>query len=98
MGDMRMRIFVLLAAVLTTVSASAQTTVSLSSSTNREVWVGETAGSSFGASLDRGELNQAGRRDLIIGAPGWNSNEGRVYIHFSGPVRGGQVAAGTTAT
>ncbi|HET7697851.1 MAG TPA: VCBS repeat-containing protein [Vicinamibacterales bacterium] len=83
------------ALALTSTVASAQTTVFLSSSTNREVWRGESAGATFGAYLDRGELSGDSRRDLIMGSPTWNGNQGRVYVTFSGPVLGGEVAAAT---
>jgi hypothetical protein len=79
--------------VLAATTASAQTPVFLSSSTNREVWRGESAGAGFGTYLDRGELSGDSRRDLIIGSPTWNANQGRVYITFSGPVLGGEIAA-----
>ena len=82
--------------LLWTSSASAQNaqvTINLSNSANREVWRGETAGSKAGTSLDRGEVGAGDtRRDLIVGAPGWNTNTGRVYVHFAGPVLGGEVS------
>lgn len=84
---------IVLAAVLQAAAASAQSTVFLSSSTNREVWRGESTGSQFGVYLDRGELSGDSRKDLIMGAPGWNSSQGRVYVTFSGPVLGGEVPA-----
>ena len=83
------------ALLLTTTVASAQTTVFLSSPTNREVWRGESAGAGFGTYLDRGELSGDSRRDLVMGSPTWNANQGRVYVTFSGPVLGGEVAAST---
>src|SRR5690242_14596316 len=79
--------------LLSATIASAQTTVFLSSPTNREVWNGESAGAGFGTYLDRGDLNGDIRRDLIIGSPAWNGDQGRVYISFSGPVLGGEVSA-----
>ena len=81
------------ALLLTATVASAQTTVFLSSSTNREVWRGESTGAAFGTHLDRGDLSGDMRRDLIMGSPAWNGNQGRVYVTFSGPVVGGEVAA-----
>ena len=71
--------------------ATAQQTVSLDSTANREVWQGDTTGSQFGMYLDRGDLNGDARNDLIVGAPGWSSSTGRVYAVFGGPVRGGTV-------
>lgn len=82
-------------AVLLATAAAAQETVSFSSSTNREAFRGETTGSQAGISLDRGEVSEGdSRRDLIVGAPGWNSNRGRVYVVFSGPLRPGQNSLG----
>src|SRR5690242_16115411 len=81
---------------LAAAGANAQETVNLSSSTNREAWRGETTGSQAGASLDRGDVSAGdNRRDLIVGAPGWSSSRGRVYVVFSGPVRGGEQALST---
>ena len=80
--------------LLTAAVASAQTTVFLSSPTNREIWKGEASGATFGAYLDRGELNSEDtRRDLIMGSPTWNGNQGKVYVTFSGPVLGGEINA-----
>jgi hypothetical protein len=82
-------------ALLIAAGASAQNTVFLSSSTNREVWRGESTGAALGAYLDRGELSGDSRRDLIVGSPAWNSGQGRVYVIFSGPVLGGEISAST---
>jgi hypothetical protein len=71
--------------------ACAQETVSLASSSNREAWRGQTAGSLAGFSLDRGDVSAGdSRRDLIVGAPGWSADRGRVYVVFAGPIRGGE--------
>ncbi|MGH9309642.1 MAG: FG-GAP-like repeat-containing protein, partial [Vicinamibacterales bacterium] len=80
--------------VMTAGGAAAQSTVFLvNDSTTREVWRGETGGSQAGLSLDRGDVGAGdSRRDLIAGAPGWNSQTGRVYVVFAGPVRRGQVS------
>ena len=81
------------AAIATFVSATAaaQETVSFSSATHREAWRGETTGSQASISMDRGELSAGdSRRDLIVGAPGWNGGRGRVYVIFSGPIRSGE--------
>ena len=82
------------AAILVVASrAAAQETVSLSDSANREVWRGEGAGAQAASSLDRGDVSAGdSRRDLIVGAPGWNANTGRVYVVFSGPLRTGEFA------
>ena len=77
--------------LLCAASVAAQETVSLASSTNREAWRGETAGSQAGIWLDRGDVSASDtRRDLIIGAPQWDLATGRVYIEFSGPISGGE--------
>jgi hypothetical protein len=74
-------------------SAAAQETVSLSDAANREVWRGEATGAQAAFYLDRGDVSAGdSRRDLIVGAPGWNSNTGRVYVVFSGGLRTGQFA------
>ena len=59
---------------------------------HREAWRGETAGSQAGLWLDRGDVGTGdNRRDLIVGAPGWNANRGRVYVIFGSVVRYGEV-------
>ena len=71
--------------------AWAQETVALSDSANRQSFRGETAGSQAGVWLDRGEVSAGdSRRDLIVGAPAWQTNTGRVYVVFAGPVLGGE--------
>ncbi|MGH9374131.1 MAG: integrin alpha, partial [Vicinamibacterales bacterium] len=75
------------------VAAAQSTTLLANASENREVWRGETAGSAAGLSLDRGDVHSGdSRRDLIVGAPGWGSQAGRVYVIFGGAVRRGQVS------
>jgi hypothetical protein len=75
--------------------AGAQETVSYATTTNREAWRGETSGSQAGLSLDRGDVSAGdSRRDLIVGAPAWGSNTGRVYVVFSGAIRGGEQSLG----
>ena len=78
-------------------SAAAQPTVYLSIDTpHREVWRGQTNGSAASFSLDRGDLNTGdSRRDMIVGAPGWNNERGRVYVVFGGPVQRGEVPLST---
>ena len=76
---------------LCTAGVYAQETVSYATSTNREDWRGQTPGAQAGLSLDRGDVSAGdSRRDLIVGAPGWNANTGRVYVVFSGAIRGGE--------
>jgi VCBS repeat protein/FG-GAP repeat protein len=85
------RVCLVIAALLPAGAVSAQQTVQLSSTTSREVWRGETTGSASGFFLDRGEVGTGdNRRDLIVGAPGWGTDRGRVYVIFSGPVHGGE--------
>ena len=80
-----------LAVLCTTREARAQQTVLLSGDPNhREIWHGETSGSQTGLNLDRGDVGAGdSRRDLITGAPGYDSNRGRVYVNLSGPIRRG---------
>jgi len=69
----------------------AQETVSLASASNREAWRGETAAAQTAVWMDRGDVSGGDfRRDLIIGAPGWSANRGRVYVLFSGPTHTGE--------
>ncbi len=49
-------------------------------------WRGVTAGAVAGTYLDQGTMNNDGRKDLIIGAPGSAGDPGHVYIVFAGPV------------
>lgn len=48
---------------------------------------GETAGSEFGASLASADVNGDYMSDLVIGAPGYNSDAGAVYISFGASAR-----------
>jgi len=81
------------AILLVAAAAPAQEAVSLASSTYRQNFRGETAGSNAGVWLDRGEVSAGdSRRDLIVGAPQWNGSTGRVYVAFAGPVLGGEQA------
>jgi hypothetical protein len=90
------RTFVAIVVLLGANAAAAQETVQLSSPAQREAWRGQTAGSEAAAYLDRGDLSSAdSRRDLIVGAPGWSSGRGRVYVIFGGPVRGGEQSLGS---
>lgn len=43
---------------------------------------GTDIGEFFGASLAVGDLNNDGLDDLLIGAPYWGEDSGRVYIYF----------------
>src|SRR3989339_138460 len=44
---------------------------------------GEGTDSSFGFSFSTGDLNSDGKTDLVVGAQGYNSSQGRVYIFYS---------------
>src|SRR3989339_606323 len=44
---------------------------------------GEGTDSSFGFSFSTGDLNSEGKTDLVVGAQGYNSSQGRVYIFYS---------------
>ncbi len=80
--------------LMTATWARAQPTVFFATETDhREMWRGETTGSQAGFSLDRGDVHAGDdRRDLIVGAPGWQSQTGRVYVNFGGLVRRGEVS------
>jgi len=43
---------------------------------------GSDTGEFFGASLATGDLNNDGLDDLIIGAPHWGNDNGRVYVYL----------------
>jgi hypothetical protein len=44
---------------------------------------GEATGNSFGNAIALGDLNNDGKADLIVGAPDYNSSQGRVYIFYN---------------
>jgi hypothetical protein len=44
---------------------------------------GEGAGNNFGYSLTTGDFNADGKDDLVVGAYGYNSYQGRTYIFYS---------------
>ncbi|CAN5523543.1 hypothetical protein BH10BAC5_BH10BAC5_23310 [soil metagenome] len=46
------------------------------------VFNGESAGNIFGNSVTGGDLNADGYSDIIVSAPGYNSNTGKVYIYY----------------
>ncbi|XP_012234864.1 integrin alpha-9-like [Linepithema humile] len=43
---------------------------------------GSDIGEFFGASLTTGDLNNDGLHDLVIGAPHWGNDHGRIYIYL----------------
>lgn len=60
----------------------------LNMNTNADVVLsGETVSSLFGESVSSaGDVNGDGYDDVIVGAPGYNSQTGRSYIYFGGPI------------
>lgn len=46
---------------------------------------GSDIGEFFGASLATGDLNKDGLHDLVIGAPHWGNDNGKVYIYLGSP-------------
>src|SRR5687768_12714053 len=72
-------------------TASAQT--DLATGGAHTVWNGTSANSRAGAWFDQGPVSAgsgAGRRDLIIGAPGTAAIPGKVHLLFSGTLPTGQ--------
>ena len=47
------------------------------------VMTGQTAGDQFGYALAAGDLNADGRIDLVAGAVGYATNDGRAYIFYN---------------
>jgi len=65
------------------------------------IWNGTAAGARAGASFDQGPVSIGsgpGRRDLIIGAPGSPSLDGKVYILFGGTLPTGEVSLASAHT
>src|SRR3989339_626996 len=57
------------------------------------ILTGETIGSYYGSSLTTGDFNNDGKDDLAVGAYGYNSNQGRVYLYtFNDTVISGEGA------
>ena len=51
------------------------------------IGVGDQAGAHFGYSVSSaGDVNGDGYSDVIVGAPGENSNTGKVYLYLGGPL------------
>jgi hypothetical protein len=48
-----------------------------------DVISGEAAGDYLGSSLEMGDFNADGKTDLAVGASGYNSDRGRVYIFYN---------------
>lgn len=46
---------------------------------------GTDIGEFFGASLATGDLNKDGLHDLVIGAPHWGTDNGRVHVYLGSP-------------
>ena len=49
-----------------------------------DAYSGENAGDEYGTSLSLGDLNQDGKNDILVGAPGYNSDAGRAYAFYGG--------------
>lgn len=43
---------------------------------------GNDIGEYFGSSLATGDLNKDGLHDLIVGAPHWGNDKGRVHVYL----------------
>jgi hypothetical protein len=56
------------------------------------IWRGTLANAAAGSSLDQGALSSDGRRDLIIGAPGVNTDAGKVFVIFGGDIPTGNLS------
>src|SRR3989339_118016 len=50
------------------------------------ILTGETIGSYYGSSLTTGDFNNDGKDDLAVGASGYNSSQGRIYIFYNDSV------------
>jgi hypothetical protein len=60
---------------------------------------GETTSNNFGASLTAGDFNADGKTDLAVGAQGYSTNTGRVYIfHNDGSIPTTAATADVTIT
>jgi len=46
---------------------------------------GSDIGEFFGASLATGDLNKDGLHDLVVGAPHWGNDNGRVHVYLGSP-------------
>jgi ankyrin repeat protein len=50
-----------------------------------KVFSGEEVGDLFGVGVVLGDINGDRYADVIVGAPGYNSEQGRVYVFYGGP-------------
>ncbi|MFA5872017.1 MAG: FG-GAP-like repeat-containing protein, partial [Parcubacteria group bacterium] len=57
--------------------------VRVQGATGDELKITGVPSSNFGAAFTAGDFNQDGRADLAVGAPGYNSSQGRVYIFWN---------------
>jgi hypothetical protein len=58
-------------------------TATIAATSANNILAGENANNLFGFSLIAGDLNTDGKMDLIVGAPGFSTNAGRVYIFYN---------------
>jgi len=66
-----------------------------SASSADTILTGEATSNYYGTALNSADLNSDGRADLIIGAYGYNSNQGRVYIYtMNDTITSGESSAG----
>ena len=59
---------------------------------SESIWRGTLSNAAAGTSLDQGALSADGRRDLIIGAPGVNTDPGKVFVVFGGTIPTGNLS------
>jgi hypothetical protein len=60
------------------------------------ILTGEATSSHFGSALTSGDFNADGKTDLIIGAYGYSTNKGRIYMYtFNDPVITGEATSNT---
>lgn len=53
--------------------------------TNDVIFNGEAAGNNFGRCVGTGgDMNGDGFNDILVGAPGYNTNQGRAYVYYGG--------------
>ncbi|MDD2657927.1 MAG: FG-GAP-like repeat-containing protein, partial [Candidatus Pacebacteria bacterium] len=61
-------------------------TIPTTAATADAIITGETTSNYFGISLTSGDWNSDGKIDLAVGATGYSTNTGRVYIFYNGSI------------